>query len=184
MQDAAHVAIAYEGVAAGSADEAAAAVLANIVGAPAAVKWGSNSNSNKIGASLSAASADSSFSAMNQTYTDSGLFGVYITAPAAESGAACAAVTSGLRDVFSGNFSDEDVAKAKNQAVVGMLDYTRGDRSAFVAKQCLSTKQPLTPEEMADKIAAVSAADVRAVAAKIGATKATFAAAGNLAHTP
>jgi len=42
----------------------------------------------------------------------------------------------------------------------------------------------MTPEDMADAVAAVSAADVRAVASKIGASTATFAAAGNLAFTP
>ena len=103
---------------------------------------------------------------------------------AEEAGAASAAVADGLKGVFAGNFTDEDVAKAKNQAAVSLLNLTRDERAAFVAKQCLGTKQPMTPEDMADAVAAVSAADVRAVASKIGASTAPFAAAGNLAFTP
>jgi len=182
--DTAHIAIAYEGVAAGSGDEAAATVLENLVAAPPATKWGAGTSANALAASVVSASPTTTFSPINYNYTDSGLFGVFLSAPAEEAGAASAAVTDGLKGVFAGNFTDEDVAKAKNQAAVSLLNLTRDERAAFVAKQCLGTKQPMTPEDMADAVAAVSAADVRAVASKIGASTATFAAAGNLAFTP
>jgi len=175
-------AIGFEGVAAGSEAAAPAAVLAQILGASGSVKWGSDNAANNVAAAVSA--ANGTVSSFNYSYTDAGLIGVSVTAGAGDIAGAVDAAVGATKSVLAGDFTDADVARAKNQIAVAALNSNSTERTAFLASQAGVTKQPLTPEAYADAILAVTTASVKAAAVAAGASKPTVVAAGNLGYAP
>lgn len=163
----ADVAVAYQGVARGAEDQFAALVLEQVVGGKESVKYGK-----------------SGVETLNFNYSDTGLFGVYVSAEGEATGTAVSNAVNHLKSVLGGAFTDADVARAKNQVMVRVMDMSPTERADFYANQVLVTKQPLTPEAFADNVAAVSTEAVKAVAAKIGSSKPVVSSAGNVAYVP
>merc|ERR1712232_1273203 len=168
LSDTAEIAIGFEGAAAGSPGHLASAVLGKMLGAASGTKWGSGKQSNLLKAAIAEVSPLTKLESFNFNYLDTGLIGVKISAPAEEAAAASAATVAALKKVLAGGSTDADVAKAKNQVAVSVLE---SDSSKFVYDQLGYTKQPLTAEEFADAVAAVTTADVKAVAADAAASK-------------
>lgn len=182
--DASYFGIAYEGAATGASNAAAVSVLSEILGADAALKWGTGSIANKLAAAVAGASADATVSSFSNSYSDAGIVGVVITAPAEEAGAAVSAANAALKGVLGGDISPDDVSKAKNKIALSILDTTSADVLTGYANQLLTTKQLATPEELAASIQAVSVADVLEAAKTVGASTPTYAAYGNIGYTP
>jgi len=174
--------IAYEGAAAGASNAAAVAVLAEVLGAEKATKWGSSSSANKLSATAEAAGG--SVTSFNESYSDAGLVGVIVAAPSDSAGAAVHAVASALAGVLGGDISPEDVTKAKNKLALSLFDSSAATSNAVVAAQLLSTKQPSTIDDLAAAVSAVTVTDVLDAAAAVGASSPTVAAFGNVAYAP
>jgi len=174
--------IAYEGAAAGAPNAAAVAVLSEVLGAEKATKWGSSNNANKLAAAATAAGG--SVTSFNQSYSDAGLVGVIVSAPADAAGAAVAAVSSALAGVLGGDITPDDVSKAKNKLAVSLFETSAADANALLASQLLSTKTPATADELAAAVSAVTVTDVLDAAAAVGASSPTVAAYGNVAYAP
>jgi len=128
--------------------------------------------------------ANGTVSSFNYSYTDAGLIGVSVTAGAGDIAGAVDAAVGATKSVLAGDFTDADVARAKNQIAVAALNSNSTERTAFLASQAGVTKQPLTPEAYADAILAVTTASVKAAAVAAGASKPTVVAAGNLGYAP
>jgi ubiquinol-cytochrome c reductase core subunit 2 len=174
----------YAGAAASAPEAAATAVLASVLGAAGGLKWGSGNSANKLAAAVSAAAPSASVASFNQSYSDAGILGVVVTAPAAEAAAAVAAAASGIASVFAGDITPEDVAKAKNKLAVSLYDTSPAADAANVAAQLLSTKSPLSAADLAEAVSAVTVADVLAAAEAAKASTPTFAAYGDVVYAP
>jgi predicted Zn-dependent peptidase len=178
------VAIGFEGAAAGSDAALPVAVLAELLGGSNSVKWGSGTSSNMLNGAVSGASSDATVSSFNFNYSDTGLVGVYVTSNADDAEGPLNAAVEAAKGVLAGNFTDADVSQAKNKLARAALDMNTAERSSFYAKQLQNTKQVASPEEYADALLAVSTEDVKAAANKVGASKPTVAATGELGFTP
>lgn len=167
------VAIGFEGVSQ-SGDVAAAAVLERLIASAPAVKYGSTSGASGL--------KDISVKTINLNYSDSGIFGLHVSSEGEATTSDVSTAVAELKSILGGKIDDDAVAKAKKAAAASVLDLGPAGRAAFYAGQ--SSTSPVTPEEFAASIEAVSTASVKAVAAKIGASKPVLASAGNIAYAP
>lgn len=145
------------------------------------VKYGLASGS-KLGQALL---GTGSASALNLNYSDAGLFGAVVAAPAADAGKAVSAVAKALRTV---KLSDSDLNRAKNQLKADLLMAEESTSQLFheLSLQALLNKSG--PQlQAADVIAALSkvtVADVNAAASGLASAKLAVAAVGNLSNVP
>ena len=156
------VAVGYEGVATGSEDQTASLVLEAIVNT----------------------AAKGTGECINYSYSDTGLFGIYVEGHGDATSAAVSTGVNALKAVVGGGFDDAAVSAAKNKVMMAVLDKSAAERADFYAGQALATNAPLTPEAFADAVDAVTTADVKAVAKKIAASKPVVSSAGNVAYAP
>lgn len=178
--------IGHEGVKASSPDALTALVLKNLLGgAGSALKWTSDASVSRVGAEVSKnTSSPFSVSGAAGLLADGGLLGTFITVANADAAKAVPAAAAAIKAVLAGSFSEEELARAKNQLRLQVLAEDGASRVQDMASQLLLTGKYATPEAVAEKIAAISASDVKTLAAKVGASKATYAVFGNLDAVP
>jgi len=175
----AHVAIATEGVGVSNQKEALAfAVLQKALGSPSTVKWGT-------GASPLAKTAvgDSCVAAINVSYSDSGLFGLFVSAPAADAGKI---IESAVKTLKSGNVSEADVKRGKALLRAELL--SRLDNGETLAEDLIAQSQlqgTVVPNTvLAESLSTLTVSDVSAAARKVANGKLSIGAIGNLRNVP
>ncbi|KAL1517969.1 hypothetical protein ABEB36_001663 [Hypothenemus hampei] len=181
--DWAFVAIAGEGASVKNPKEAlAAAVLQRALGVGPQIKWTTNDNGIVSKAVAGTSSEPFATSAINASYSDSGLVGVLIAAPAQS---ARKIVESVARTLKSGNVTDADVTRGKNQFKSALLSELESGSKAVdvIGVQAVLTGDAKSPSDLAAAIDSVSTSDVRNVLQKAG-KKLTIASVGNLVNVP
>jgi len=175
-----YVAVATEGVSLSDKKSMLVmALLQRVLGSGSTIKRGSG-----LGSSLNqAVQGAGAVSALNLNYSDSGLFGFIVAAPASEAGKAVKAATKALR---SGSINAAQLARAKAILKSDLLMAEESTGNVLeLTMQVLFNKGVAV--DVADVVAAVDAltlADVNAAASKIAGGKLAMAALGNLSHVP
>ncbi|CAG9824416.1 unnamed protein product [Phaedon cochleariae] len=180
--DMAYVAVAGEGASSKCPKEALAfAVLQRAIGVGPQIKWATSDNG-AFSRAVGGACADYASTAVNVSYSDVGLFGVLIAAPAATAGRLVEAAARLLR---SGSVSDEDVNRGKKQLVTSLLMDAESGSSAIlnIGSQAATTGAPQTASQIAAAVDSVSTSDVQSALKKVG-RKITLASIGNLSKVP
>ncbi|XP_057672460.1 cytochrome b-c1 complex subunit 2, mitochondrial [Diorhabda carinulata] len=177
----AYVTVAGEGAALSNTKEALAfAVLQGAIGSGPRVKY-SNIDHGLYHKSLGCLT-DIAASAINVSYSDSGLFGILVAAPSASAEKAVKTAVSVLK---SGSITDADVQKGKNQLKTSL--FLHSESGADVVKD-IGTRAVLTGElqtanQLADVVDSITTSDVQNALKKAG-SKLTLAAIGNLSNVP
>jgi len=179
--DLAFVAIGTEGAPGANLKEALAfAVLKKVYGTSPAVRpWGGSS----AGLISKMSTSTSSAKAFSLNYSDSGLFGALIAAPAKDAGAH---VDGAVKILKSANITDADITRGKNQLKRSILSAMEsGFESSYrLGVGALFNKQALNGNQVAALVDEVSAEDVKAAARKVSSGKLTITAVGNLRTVP
>lgn len=180
--DMAYIAIAGEGAAYGKKEGLAFAVLQGAMGTGPATKYGSESSS-LFRKAIGDISEPHSIAAINTSYSDTGLFGVLLAAPANLAGKLVPSVVSALK---SGNVSANDIKRGKNRLITEILTSSEsGSRTiANMRQQAILCAGVQSPSEMVDAVSGISDADVQAAAKKLAGSPLTIAAVGNLSCVP
>jgi ubiquinol-cytochrome c reductase core subunit 2 len=105
--------LAFQGVAAGTKEYAAAEVLRHVLGGEQLVKF--TQGASLLSQTAAKLSGDVQINAFNFGYSDAGLFGVQVNAPSDNISSALSAVAEQLKAVQSG-VSDEDLKRGIAQA--------------------------------------------------------------------
>merc|ERR1711924_454618 len=116
-------------------------------------------------------------------FSDSGVFGVYVSAPAASGGALPGAIKEVLKSVKP---DAAELSRAKASATTMLLSAMEDPSTMAddIASQILMTEKVATADEMTKAIAAVSEADVTKVASAIFSTAPTIMSYGNISCAP
>ncbi|KAF4524166.1 hypothetical protein B566_EDAN010622 [Ephemera danica] len=168
-----------------SKDALVFALLQRLVGTGPHVKWSAAAAGSPLGKAVSSAvgSEYAAASALNVSYTDSGLFGVVLAAPASVAGKA---VESAVRTLRSLSVTDADVQRAKAQLRADALlsvDSGAGLLESIGLESLMhGSVTPLT--QLLSQIEGISTSDVSAVARKIASGKPAMASVGNLSSVP
>nr|AEE63101.1 unknown [Dendroctonus ponderosae] len=181
--DFAFVAVAGEGASVTNTKEAvAAAVLQRALGVGPQIKWSTNDNGILSKAIAGACSEPFASSAIIANYSDTGLVGVLLAAPARSAGKL---VEGAVKVLKCGSVSDADVARGKNQLKASvLLELESGSRAVqLLGTQAVLTGAAISPCELASAIDSVTTGDVRNALQKAG-KKLTIAAVGNLSTVP
>lgn len=177
-----HYWIGFEG-GAGADASPEFAILRSYFGGKSSVKWGAgHSPLAQIGEKVPGAHAD----AFNLGFSDSGLFGFYITAPTDKVVLAVKEATLALKNVAQG-IQDGAFAMARGKALTEAAeeaDRTSGEQHISVAGHLLNTNSVRTAEETIAKIEAVKASDVSSAASKLLKSKLTTVAVGDVHKLP
>lgn len=175
-----HYFLAFEGGAVDASPELA--ILRSHLGGESSVKWSSGlSPLSKVAESVEG----STVNAFNINFTDSGLFGVYVTAPHAQLQQVVKSAAQAIKDTTK-SLSKEDLEKAKAKAKFELASAleTRASVHAAVAGQLLEGKKVQLLEETFSKIDGVSASSLASAAEKALKTKATTVAVGDVHKLP
>lgn len=178
--------LGYEGVKASSQDALVALVLKNLLGGSGSgLKWANDSTASNVGAEV-AKSVTSAFSVTGSAglLSDGGLLGTFISVSNNDAAKAVPAAAAAIKAVLEGNFSEADLSRAKNQLRLAVLADDSVSRLQDMSAQLLLTGKYATPETAADKIAAITASEVKKLASKVRDSKATYAVFGNLDKVP
>jgi len=181
----ANAAVLFQGCGIDGADVLTLGVFQRIVGAGPAVKYGVGSG--RLGKSLaSSLKAPVSAGCMNANYSDSGVFGVHLTTSAKDAGDAMKVTMDVLRDLAAGNIADEEIEAGKKQlkTSIYMASENGGCVVEDLAVQALLSKKIVDLVTVAEAIDAVSAADVKTIAAKVISSPASMGAKGGLECVP
>ena len=111
---------------------------------------------------------------------DTGIVGVY-AGTASESVDEVLAIVRGELEELAGDGPDEDElarARAQLRASLSMARESTSSRCEQLAQQLLVHNRPIPAEELAERVEAVSAADVAAIAARCAATPASLVVLG------
>lgn len=181
----ANVALLFQGCGIDGKDVLNLGVLQRIIGAGPAVKYGVGSGrlSKTLASSLKAPALAG---CLNANYSDSGVFGVQLTSAAKDAGDAMKVTMDVLRDLAAGNISDQEIEAGKKQLKTSI--YMASENGACViedmAVQALLSKKIVDLVTVAEAIDAVSAADVKTVAATVLSSAASMGAKGGLECVP
>jgi processing peptidase subunit alpha len=136
-----------------------------------------------LGTKLAALKDVESAASFYVPFSDTGIFGVYVSAPAASGTALPGAIKEILKSVKP---SAEELARAKASATTMLLSAMEDSSTMAddIASQILMTEKVATAEEMTKAIAGVSEADVTKVASAIFATTPTIMSYGNISCAP
>nr|XP_022901987.1 cytochrome b-c1 complex subunit 2, mitochondrial [Onthophagus taurus] len=181
--DMAYVAIASQSAGICQIKEALAfGVLQRALGSGPSTKYGMESAS-LLRKAIGDIRDPHSVSAINYTYSDSGLFGVLAAMPAKIAGQITTSVVKTLKSL---KVSDADVNRGKNQYITDILTSNECGRNAIerMGREAALTGTGQSPCEIIAEIQSVSASDVQAAAQKISSGKLTIAAVGNLHCVP
>ncbi|KAI8930173.1 Metalloenzyme, LuxS/M16 peptidase-like protein [Entophlyctis helioformis] len=177
----AHYAIAFPGAAVSSADYNASLVLRTLLDGSRRLKWGSRGGATGL---LAGASTDhTSARAFNASYSDAGLFGIYVQGKGKEVKHVASKSLDALKALAS-NVSADALARAKKAAIVDAEDsLTRASLIDTVAKGTLSTGAFHAGSEVL-AINQVTAADVQKLAERALSAKPSIVAYGNTLALP
>lgn len=159
-----YIAIGAQGGALCNQKEALAfAVLQRVYGVGPHTKRGLNS-SGALSKAVSGSLGDAPFavSAINASYSDAGLFGVFLAAPAK---CICEPIVSAVKVLKSGSVSDEDVNRAKNQLKTAVLlnAESGGNFIEVMGNQAAVLGSVATPDQIVAAIEGITSADVKQV---------------------
>ncbi|KAL9933563.1 hypothetical protein V8E36_007739 [Tilletia maclaganii] len=176
----AHFFLGFEGAATGAKPELA--VLRAYLGGESSVKWSAGQSPlSQLAAKDPAVSA----SAFNLTFSDTGVFGAYVSAPPAKISAAVKSVTAALKEAAS-KLGEEDlkkaIAKAKYDAATS-VEARSGSHEA-VAGALLESGKVVTLEDTFKALEGVSASSVSSAAEKALKSKPTTVAIGDVNALP
>ncbi|KAL1919466.1 uncharacterized protein VTP21DRAFT_2159 [Calcarisporiella thermophila] len=179
LSEKAHYVLAFEGASLTSPEYAAAQVLQYALGGDSYIKG--NTSGSPLAQVASKISPDVEVSAFHSSYSDAGLFGVYVRAPNSQSRAAVESVAQQIRAKLSEEDIKRGIAQAKFAAaqLPGSVNVLEQIGSKLLAgAQTLSTKDAIA---QFDK---VQAADVHKFAEKILKGKPTAVAYGDNQSLP
>ncbi|KAF9978532.1 ubiquinol-cytochrome c reductase core subunit 1 [Actinomortierella ambigua] len=178
-----HIAVAFEGAAAGTADFYKAQVLRALLGGERFVKW-STAGVSPLSTISSKAGKDVELAAFNFGYSDAGLFGLYAKANNAQVGTVAKAAVDALK-AASKSVSAEELTRAVNQAKfeVASAFETRAGATELLSAQALKGEKVSVTEALA-ALDNVSSADVSKFAAKVLASKPTTVVLGQTSALP
>lgn len=123
-------------------------VLAKLLGGPPQSKYSSNMASSRLNAAISNAAPGGSInSAFESSYSDGGLFGFSVATSADSVGDALKAGAAELARLAAGDFTDEDVDRAKRQAKAEALMHAESvaETGKSLAVGLLESKSILDP---------------------------------------
>uniref|UniRef100_A0A673FSX9 Cytochrome b-c1 complex subunit 2, mitochondrial-like n=1 Tax=Sinocyclocheilus rhinocerous TaxID=307959 RepID=A0A673FSX9_9TELE len=178
-----HALLACEGAVAGSAEANAFSVLQRLLGVGPHVKRGSNITSKLSQCIAKATTQPFDATAFSATYSDSGLFGVYVISQAdSVINAAMAQVTA----VAEGSLTADDLTRAKTQLMADYLMSLESSEGLLeeLGVQVLSSGAYSSPQTVTQSIDAVTSSDVVKAAKKFDESKKTMSCYGHLANTP
>ncbi|KAM7295845.1 cytochrome b-c1 complex subunit 2, mitochondrial [Ixodes scapularis] len=179
-------AVVVEGASAKNAKECLAlGVLQHILGTGPRVPY-SASAATKLGdAAAKVAEHPFAVSALNISYSDTGLFGVTVAGHPNEMDKLTKAVMTQVRTTAQ-KISDKDVQDGKTRLKAALL-FKREDQSNVALEMGLQTSllgQAWDPSEVERSIDAITTQDVASVAARVSKAKPAMAAVGRLHKTP
>jgi ubiquinol-cytochrome c reductase core subunit 2 len=175
-----HYLIAFEGAGLDASPELA--ILRSHLGGESSVKWSNGlSPLSQIGDKVASANAN----AFNLNFTDSGLFGVYLTAPTEKVVDAAKEATKAIKEATK-SISKEDLAKAKAKASfeAAAAVESRAGIHAAVGGQLLESNKVQLLEETFSKIEGISASALASAASKLLDKKPTTVAVGDVHKLP
>lgn len=175
-----HYFIAFEGAGVDASPELA--ILRSHLGGESSVKWSTGlSPLSKIGEKVAGANAN----AFNLAFTDSGLFGVYITAPTERVVLAAQEVTKAIKEAAK-SISKEDLEKAKAKArfEAAAAIESRAGIHAAVGGQMLEGNKVQLLEETFSKLEGVGSSALASAASKLLEKKPTTVAVGDVHKLP
>ncbi|THK33028.1 cytochrome b-c1 complex subunit 2, mitochondrial [Diachasma alloeum] len=164
------------------ADALAFAVLQKAVGTGPHVKWGTSTAPLQRAVASAAGSEPFAITAFNASYSDSGLFGFLLQAPASAAGPLTKAA---YKWMSSPNITDADIARGKSELKASILHASDNSISQLenLAQQTLFKGRIISPAGLAAEVDKVSPADVKKAAGKLTG-KVALAAIGNLSTVP
>ncbi|KAF8984883.1 ubiquinol-cytochrome c reductase core subunit 1 [Entomortierella lignicola] len=177
-----HVAVAFEGAAAGTPEFYTAQVLRSLLGGDHFVKW--STGVSPLAAAAGKIGRGTQITAFNFGYSDAGLFGIYAQADHASVTEAAKAAVASLK-AASKSVSAEDFKRALAQAKFETASRfeTRISTTEVLAAQAISGQKVNASESIAalDK---VQAGDVSKLAAKLLSSKPTTVVLGKTSELP
>ncbi|XP_068192393.1 ubiquinol-cytochrome c reductase core protein 2a isoform X2 [Antennarius striatus] len=184
--DLVHALIASEGGVTGTEEANAFSVLQRILGAGPCVKRGSNITSKLTQGIAKATMQPFDATAFNASYSDAGLFGVYIIAQAQSAGEAIKAAITQVRSVAERNLTEADITRAKKQLKTDYLMSMESSETLLeeIGAQALANAAYQPPDAALETIDAVTQEAVVNAAKKFVDGKKTMAACGQLKTTP
>ncbi|XP_014674748.1 PREDICTED: cytochrome b-c1 complex subunit 2, mitochondrial-like [Priapulus caudatus] len=182
----AHAAVVAEGAAVTSArDVVALALLQKLLGAGPTIKYGATATT--LTSSLAkVATGPFAASAVNASYTDSGVFGFYVVGQPADMAALLRAGMEEVRSLAKNGVTDQQLQQVKQQlaAAVLMEEEDANEYAICLATQALHSGDLISSNDVLAAIAAATAADVAAAAKRIVTGKLAMSAVGDLRNTP
>ncbi|KAM9843415.1 ubiquinol-cytochrome c reductase core protein 2a [Aulostomus maculatus] len=181
-----HALITVEGGVMGSAEANTFSVLQRILGSGPHVKRGANITSKLSQGIAKATTQPFDASAFNASYSDSGLFGVYTISQANSAAEVIKAAVAQVKAVAEGNVSEDDIARAKNQAKAEYMMSSENSDCLLqeIGAQALNTAAYLLPESVLQVVDAITREEVVKAAQTFVDGKKTMAARGHLINTP
>ncbi|KAG1961526.1 cytochrome b-c1 complex subunit 2, mitochondrial [Pimephales promelas] len=181
-----HALMACEGAVTGSAEANAFSVLQRLLGAGPHVKRGSNVTSRLSQGIAKATAQPFDATAFSSTYSDSGLFGVYIISQADSAREVINAAVAQVTAVAEGKLTEEDLTRAKTQLKADYLMSLESSEGLLeeMGVQVISSGSYSSPESVAQAIDSLTASDVLKAAKKFVEGKKTMSSCGHLANTP
>ncbi|KAF9126442.1 ubiquinol-cytochrome c reductase core subunit 1 [Mortierella sp. 14UC] len=181
--EAGHVAVAFQGAAAGTPEFYTAQVLRSLLGGDRFVKW-STAGVSPLSAAAGKIGHGAQISAFNFGYSDAGLFGVYAKADHKNIGEAAKAAVASLKAAAKSVSADEfKRALAQAKFETASRYESRATTTELLASQAIHGNKVSASESLAafDK---VQAADVSKFAAKLLSSKPTTVVLGRTSELP
>ncbi|KAJ3406319.1 ubiquinol-cytochrome c reductase core subunit 1 [Chytriomyces hyalinus] len=156
-------------------------VLRAVLDGTQRLKWGSTSGATGLLAKAAAPGTD--VTAFNASYTDAGLFGLYIKGNAPNVKSVAQRSIAAIHSVASIN--DADLSRAKKAAIVDAeVSLNRDDLIADIGRQVLASSGFVTVGELAQEISKVSKEDVAQAAKTLLSSKSSVVTYGDLSKLP
>lgn len=163
-------------------DTLAFAILQQIAGTGPRAKWGTSTTPLYKSVASAAGCDPFAVSAFNASYSDSGLFGFVLSAPASIAGSLTKAGYKWLR---SASITDADINRGKNDLKAAIL-FGNDNNSGLLeslGQQVILKGRVTSPLAIANEVDKISANDVKSVASKLSG-KVSMASIGDLSTVP
>ncbi|WFD35378.1 ubiquinol-cytochrome c reductase core subunit 1 [Malassezia cuniculi] len=180
-QPVSHFFVGYEG--APRSKSAVLSVLESLLGGVSSIKW--SHGQTPLGA-LSTQVAGAKAHAFNSSLSDSGIFGLHVTAPHSKAGEAVKASVAALDRIAQGSVASEEVAGAIARAkfaAAAALESSSESAHAVLGAELLDGAVVPVAEKIA-ALEAVNGSQLSAAAGELLKSKATTVALGNLEQLP